>query len=338
MKLAKFFLIIIFISAVSLLGAKENKNKAEESDLFKTPNNPKELGYVRWNRNYEDAIKFAENENKPILILFQEIPGCNTCVSYGEQVLTNPIVVDAIQNLFIPLAIYNNRSGSDLKVLNKFNEPAWNNPIVRIVTKDGKDATKRVNDDYSIKGITTAMVEALNKTHKPVPQYLRLINDEAISRAHDLKTNTFSMYCFWEGEAILGKLDGVVSTKPGYVDGRESVEVRYDPSMISYNELKQKAEAQKCSITKNEKFKNDKEPKYYLSKTLLRFVPMTQMQAARINSAIASSDNPNILLSPSQIRLLNYIRTHPDKKWHNYIGTDNLKQNWQEVVQMANKE
>ncbi len=332
MKSIKFIKTVFIFSSICLLTASDTKPKTGKDNLFDIPNNPKELGFVFWNRDYDNAIKLAEKEDKPILILFQEIPGCNTCVSYGEQVLTNPLVVDAIQELFIPLAIYNNRDGSDLKTLTQFNEPAWNNPVVRIITKDGKDAAKRVDGDYSIKGITTSMIQALNNTHKPVPQYLKLINDESISRSHDLKTATFSMYCFWEGEAFLGNLNGVISTKPGYINGQESVEVRYDPSIITYNELKQNAEMKQCSITKNGSLKKDNDPKYYLSKTILRFIPMTQMQAARINSAITGGINPKHYLSPSQIKLLNYIQNHLEKKWRNYIGTENLKQSWQEVI------
>ncbi len=124
----------------------------------------------------------------------------------------------------------------------------------------------------------------------------------------------------------------------GYVNGKESVEVRYDPSIINYNELKQKAESKQCSITKSEDFKSDNEPKYYLSKTLLRFIPMTQIQAARINSAIEIGDNPNLFLSPSQIKLLSYIQNHPDKKWESYINGDNIKLNWNEVINMVNED
>ncbi len=216
MKFIVITLLATFI--ITCLGFSKSKNNIlenGENSFFNTPNNPKELGNVNWNRDYDEAIKLVESKNKPVLILFQEIPGCKTCVSYGEQVLTNPLIVDAIEELFIPVAIYNNRDGSDLKTLKKFNEPAWNNPVIRIVDQDGKDAAERVNGDYSLKGITSAMIEALKKTKKVIPKYLRLLNQETISRSHELKTVTFSMYCFWKGEAILGKLNGVISTIPG---------------------------------------------------------------------------------------------------------------------------
>ena len=333
MKFIEITLLFTFlISLTSFLSEKGNKIINPENGFLNFPDNPKELGFVNWIRNYDEAINHAKAENKSVLILFQEIPGCNTCVTYGQQILTNPLIVDAIQNLFIPLAIYNNRDGEDLKALERFNEPAWNNPVVRIISKDGSDAAKRVNGDYSIIGITEAMIEALNHSNRPVPLYLQLLNQEAISRTHDLKSAVFAMYCFWEGEANLGELNGVISTKPGFANGSESVEVRYDPSIISFDELKNIADKNKCSITKSDKFKSDSEPKYYLSQTDLKYVPMTPMQAARINSAISNKKDPAKLLSPTQVELYDYIKHHTDRNWKNYIGTDNLQAAWQEVI------
>lgn len=38
-------------------------------------NQPVELGLVRWQRDLEDAVLESEQKNKPIAILFQEVPG-----------------------------------------------------------------------------------------------------------------------------------------------------------------------------------------------------------------------------------------------------------------------
>ena len=64
--------------------------------------NPVELGNVHWLRSYDDAQLKSKTEGKPILILFQEIPGCQTCRSYGSDVLTHPLLVEAIETYFIP--------------------------------------------------------------------------------------------------------------------------------------------------------------------------------------------------------------------------------------------
>jgi len=67
--------------------------------------NPKdqdeELGVVSWYRDYDQALKIAQSQNKSVLILFQEIPGCSTCRNYGHNVLSHPMLAEAIQDLFV---------------------------------------------------------------------------------------------------------------------------------------------------------------------------------------------------------------------------------------------
>jgi hypothetical protein len=44
------------------------------------------------------------------------------------------------------------------------------------------------------------------------------------------RTATFSMYCYWTGEATVGKAPGVLATRIGEFGGNEVVEVTYDPA------------------------------------------------------------------------------------------------------------
>ena len=85
-------------------------------------NNPVELGKVKWLRSYEEAIAQSRQECKPVLILFQEVPGCGTCQKYGNEVLSHPLLVEAIETHFVPLAIFNNKGGADAEVLKRYNE------------------------------------------------------------------------------------------------------------------------------------------------------------------------------------------------------------------------
>jgi peptide-methionine (S)-S-oxide reductase len=74
------------------------------------------------------------------------------------------------------------------------------------------------------------------------------------AQAQNLSTATFSMGCFWCGEEAFEKVPGVVSVVSGYTDGRtknpgyemvstgatghaEAVEVKFDPSKVSYEQL-----------------------------------------------------------------------------------------------------
>jgi len=130
---------------------------------------PKELGKVHFLRNYEQALERSALENKPIFLLFQEIPGCSTCQNFGASVLSDPSFVQVIENNFVPLAIHNNRGGKDSEVLKAYGEPSWNNPVVRFIDSTGKDIIKRKDGIYSLKGMARRTSEALKEGGKTVP-------------------------------------------------------------------------------------------------------------------------------------------------------------------------
>ena len=48
---------------------------------------------------------------------------------------------------------------------------------------------------------------------------------------------TFAGGCFWCIEAIFKRLKGVVTVVSGYCQGAESVQIRFDPKVISYETL-----------------------------------------------------------------------------------------------------
>ncbi|MCK5392593.1 MAG: thioredoxin family protein [Deltaproteobacteria bacterium] len=130
---------------------------------------PVELGQVDWIRNFDEAAARANEQNKPLLVLFQEVPGCSTSSGYGNNVLSHPLIVEAIETLFVGVAIYNNHKGEDERVLNSFGEPSWNNPVVRIMTPERKELTSRLSGDYTTPGLVRAMITALENNNKTVP-------------------------------------------------------------------------------------------------------------------------------------------------------------------------
>jgi hypothetical protein len=137
-----------------------------------------ELGQVRWNRDLDEALRLSARRDTPVFILFQEVPGCSTCVSYGELVLTHPLIVEAIETLFIPLVVFNNHPGKDLETMKLFGEPRWNNPVVRIVDSRRRDVTRRLAGNYSVAGTAGAMIDALEASGTAVPMYLRIVHEE----------------------------------------------------------------------------------------------------------------------------------------------------------------
>ncbi len=58
-----------------------------------------------------------------------------------------------------------------------------------------------------------------------------------------VETATFSMFCYWTGEATLGQVDGVVASRIGHWSGNEIVQVDYDPQRTNTVELAKALEA-----------------------------------------------------------------------------------------------
>jgi thioredoxin family protein len=272
--------------------------------IMSAQNNPVELGDVHWLRSFDEAQGRSKKEGKPILILFQEIPGCETCKNYGSKVLTQPLIVEAIEMEFIPLAIHNNKGGHDAEILRRFNEASWNNPVVHIVDSEGSNVVPKLSGNYTIAGISTLMTNALIKQNGKAPVYLQLLTDELTAQQKGTAKATYSMYCFWTGEALFGKLNGVVKTTAGFEGGKEVVMVEFNPAVISKTELDKIAQNQKCSVSIGGSFRPDATPKYYLSNSTYKNIPMTEIQKCRVNSALGEGQDPKMFLSERQIAML----------------------------------
>ena len=136
--------------------------------------NPVEVGTVRWGRDFDAALKNSAKTGKPVLILFPEIPGCSGVQKFGREVLTNPLLVEAIENEFIPMLVYNNRNGGmDQKLLKRYQEPAWNYQVIRFLNAAGEDVIPRKDRVWTTGGVAARMVEALVAENRPVPDYLK---------------------------------------------------------------------------------------------------------------------------------------------------------------------
>jgi hypothetical protein len=340
-KILAYMALIVMLSTAALASAESQH---------------RELGTVRWYRDYDEAVALSRQRGVPVFILFQEVPGCSTCVNFGRSVLSHPLVAEAIETSFMPLAIFNNRGGADLEVLSSFNEPRWNNPVIRIVDYRRRELTKRVAGDYSIAATTGAMIDALERAKLPVPEYLRIVHVENSPYLPPEKA-VFAMHCFWSGELELGGIDGVVATISGYMGGKEVVEVRYDQSVVSYEELlrvakrlgsartafvlndRQEETARevlgKNRVARAENFHPYAKDKYYLSSTPYRFVPMTPLQAIRVNRAVYRRQDPARYLSPRQQAILAAIEKDPKGGWKNQLQNGDFTSAWYEVARQT---
>jgi len=298
-------------------------------------NQPGELGTVSWYRDYDEALSASKKTDKPVLILFQEIPGCATCRNYGKDVLSNPLLADAIENEFIPLAIYNNKEGADAQILKKYNEPTWNNPVVRIVDAQGGNIAPRVAGNYSAIGLYNAMNLALNRHFKEVPEYFVLLGKELSANTGNTKDTYYSMYCFWTGEKQLGSQEGVLNTEAGFMSGREVVKVTYDEKSIDEEDLTAFAKANKMQpIPQTVSYRwSQKDEDYYLQHSYYRYLPLTPLQRTKINSALGSRKDPSAYLSPSQKSWLKDLKKHPRQK---ELASEPFEKAWNMRVNLGN--
>jgi len=367
-----FFAILLVSNSVLILNGDtkeiidDRKNYPESASSIKSLQSlqkngsiPIELGKVNWVRNFDEAFEKAHLQNKPLLVLFQEVPGCSTASGYGRNVLSHPLIVEAIESLFVPVAIYNNTDGHDAEILKSFGEPSWNNPVVRIMTPDRKELVPRLSGDYSKLGLVTSMIKALKNDNRNVPQYLKLPEEELRAKVNGSEMAVFAMHCFWSGEEALGRIHGVISTNPGFMKGYEVVDVEYDPNVISYNKLLEYGKSEqvanhvfvkdgvqksiaekvvgKSSVSDLSNFRPDTDPKHYLSQTIYKYVPMTALQASRVNAAIGSGRSPDAFLSARQLELLAFIKNHPEMNWQNAVDALDFSKAWNAAIAVVNR-
>jgi hypothetical protein len=122
-------------------------------------------------------------------------------------------------------------------------------------------------------------------------------------------------------------LPGVRATRVGWLAGHEVVDVRFDPARLALAELVRQASAAGCTervwVAEDAALASARElvgeraqilpgepraaeasdEQYYLGRSPLRFLPLTPLQAQRLNSALGSAGTPEEVLSPRQTQL-----------------------------------
>jgi hypothetical protein len=287
---------------------------------------PVEIGTVRWQRDLEAALEQSRTSGRPVFLLFQEVPGCAGCKAFGRRVLSHPLLVEAAEDLFIPVLVYNNRSdGLDEALRKRFREPAWNYQVVRFLNADGEDIIPRKDRVWDLGGIASRMVDTLRAVQRPVPKYLAAL--AADHHAEDHAVAALAMSCFWTGEHRLGRMDGVIRTEAGWLEGREVTRVVYRKSELTLEQLAGRAARLGCAdkvyapetqagrlkgvptgplTSRYRKAKpSDQKRQVARWKALHRVPDLTPMQWTKIN-ALAPASKPRALewLSPRQRKAL----------------------------------
>ncbi len=265
----------------------------------------RELGDVSWLRDFGQAQALARTDGKPILLLFQEVPGCSTCVNFGHDVLSHSLMVEIIEEHFVPLAILNNHPGSDAEVLRQFGEAAWNNPVIHFVTADGKPVVERLANRYDPLGLFSKIGQVMERGGIAIPQWFTMLGRDLVVEAGLAETATFTTPCFWSGETSLAQHPSVITTDAGWVDGEEVVRVQFDPSGNGRSHLIEHARTEGFAPIGGGGFEVDREPQFYLRKTSMRYLPLSPAQRTAINLAVPYDGNAKGMLSPRQRAWLN---------------------------------
>lgn len=106
--------------------------------------------------------------------------------------MTNPLIVEAAEDLFVPVLVYNNKGGNDAKLLKHFNEPSWNNPVIRYMDANETDLVTRKELVLTAAETANRMATALKKSNTSVPAWLEAI--AVPTKARNLERATFAMY------------------------------------------------------------------------------------------------------------------------------------------------
>ncbi|MCB9898462.1 MAG: thioredoxin family protein [Planctomycetes bacterium] len=287
-----------------------------------TPDTPPEFGRVRWLRDVDAAFAAARTDGRPVALLFQEVPGCATCVAYGDGPLSHPLLVDALHEDFVPVLVRNNVGGAEAEVRARYDEPAFANPVLRLFAPDGHELVPRRSGAWDASEVAALLVDGLGAAGREVPAWLDVAAQE--TRAGQARRTTFAMDCFWEGEAALGALDGVVATRPGFLDGREVVEVFSLPDVLDDDALFAAARAEHCTrgvfvpeagrlaaarqalgdIAVHDATRardaESSDALHSLAASPLRWLPLTPLQAVRVNAALAHDEDVLPWLSSRQ--------------------------------------
>ena len=260
----------------------------------------RELGEVAWLRDLERGLKVASEQGKPILLLFQEVPGCSTCVIFGQDVLAHPLMVELIAGHFIPVAIFNNHPGKDAEILRRFGESSWNNPVGRFLGPDGAELVPKLADRYDALGLHEKITAVLERLGNDVPGYFRLLGRDLLAENGLTQDAVYTTPCFWSGETSLAQHPAVVTTEAGWIDGEEVVRVDFDPRLASRSELDSYAHTEGFGPLDSALFQSDGEPQFYLRKHAARHLPLTRAQRTQINLAVPYRTALADLLSPQQ--------------------------------------
>jgi hypothetical protein len=89
-----------------------------------------------------------------------------------------PLIVEAAETLFHPVAIRNNVEGYEGKIREQCKEPSWNYPVMRFVNGKSEDILPRQDKLYSPGQVLQRFTAVLAACQQVVPKWLETVTAE----------------------------------------------------------------------------------------------------------------------------------------------------------------
>ncbi|MEM9411574.1 MAG: hypothetical protein AAGA30_10700 [Planctomycetota bacterium] len=267
---------------------------------------------INWETDLNQALEVAKWKSRPIFAAIGEV--------VDQDSLRHPLLIEAITNHFVPAQL------TQRSILEKTSNKFTRGFIILGPKLEWLQSSDK--DNLSYKEVAKLLIDGLKQTEQEIPTYLKLCSNDQLT-----ETAEFAMHCYWEGEARLGGIDGVVSTKSAWRDGLEVVQLEFIPSVVDYSKLITIAQSFDCAskifahtdsqltlarnivgdrltkrVSRAARDAKSSDQKYYLLHSLYRYLPLTQLQATKINARLKMKQPSEDLISPNQRQLLSRIK------------------------------
>jgi hypothetical protein len=282
---------------------------------------------------FHHALNESRTTHRPVLIVQAEIPGDTEA---GRKIFSHPLIVEAAYSLFT--TVFNKDEDYSCSASRSASGKS-RRTRVGFFDELGKEIGQSLSADMLTRaGIAEAMIATLERCQQPVPKYLLLLYDAERGRIKPgpvgLPVPCYHRAVFGMDDSTLGEvefagLEGVISTRAGFVSRQKVVEVIYDWGRLCFGSVIHYALKRKigdiiyyqtnderiAALIEIERVKEsskvteflgtiqlDKDPKRALRKSPLQFVPLTDLQATRANrlAHLHRFDEAMHLLSPRQ--------------------------------------
>ena len=310
-----------------------------------------ELGAIRYAASSkEEAQKLAkERGDIPIVCIEAEIPGD---LESGNGVLAHPLIVEALETLFVCIAPPIARKEFEDRYKPSNDRKAWYTTVTFLNSKCEELIPPIGGDTLKLPVMVDSIVQVLSKLQKSVPAYLKLMQEEQCGRT-SIGTNGLvksNCRCIILGtnecdhaEVEFAKQEGVLATIGGTYLGKRVIRVTYNPKVLSFATLLRIATEQNLADALYYRSQDEKvaaqmetsrlvskpqiikledpsriishDTKRSLRRTVIGKVPLTNLQATRINLLIhqGSFHQATRLLSPRQYQITKSTSGRPLK-------------------------